>query len=510
MIKNILEYLEESAGKFPDKIAFADAGEAVTYAALMERAKRIGTKLAGLGTKGRPVAIVIEKSAAAMAAFMGSIYSGNFYVPIDVEMPKHRIDTILMTLSPIAIVYQERNAKLVESLSFNGIGIAYEEGVKEPVDEIRLQAIRRESIDTDPIYALFTSGSTGIPKGVVVCHRSVIDYADWVVDTFALDEHTVFGNQTPFYFSMSVLDIYSTLRSAATIYLIPKNLFMFPIKLLEFIEEKKINTIYWVPSALCMVANLRALEKITPECLQNILFAGEVMPTRQLNLWRHHLPQARYSNLFGPTEITDIGIYYTLDREFEDDEPIPIGKACDNVDVFVLNEQNQVVGSDSDEIGELYVRGSFLAHGYYNNPAKTQEAFVQNPLNTSYPEVVYKTGDLVRWNTRGELVYVSRKDFQIKHMGYRIELGEIEAAISAMPGMELCVCIYDEKKDKIVLLYQGDTITKKEILAAARERLPHYMIPNAIRQYEEMPLNENGKINRKFLKENYDKSCNGE
>ena len=459
--------------------------------------------MAESGAKGRPVAVVIEKSAAAMAAFMGCIYSGNFYVPIDVDMPKQRIDLILMTLAPMAVIYSEKNAELVSSLDFNGMCILYEEGLKSHVDEAVLQGIRSASIDTDPIYALFTSGSTGIPKGVVVCHRSVIDYADWAAETFELDENTVFGNQTPFYFSMSVLDIYSTFRSGATIHLIPKNLFMFPIKLLEFILEKDINTIYWVPSALCMVANLRALEKITPKCLRNILFAGEVMPTKQLNIWRRYLPDCRYSNLFGPTEITDIGIYYTIDREFKDEEPIPIGNACDNVDAFLLNERNQVVEKGSEEIGEIYIRGSFLAHGYYNNEPKTKEAFVQNPLHAAYPEIVYKTGDLARWNAHGELVYVSRKDFQIKHMGYRIELGEIEAVISAISGIELCVCIYDDKKDKIVLIYQGDTVTKKDILVEAKEKLPHYMIPNVIRQYETMPLNENGKINRKFLKENY-------
>lgn len=227
------------------------------------------------------------------------------------------------------------------------------------------------------------------------------------------------------------------------------------------------------------------------------------MPTKQLNIWRSFLPDCRYSNLFGPTEITDIGIYYTIDRKFEDDEPIPIGNACDNVDVFLLNEQNQIVEKGSEQMGEIYIRGSFLALGYYNNGTKTKEAFVQNPLNASYPEIVYKTGDLARWNAHGELVYVSRKDFQIKHMGYRIELGEIETAISAISGNELCVCIYDDKKDKIVLVYQGNTVTKKDILTVAKERLPHYMIPNIIRQYEVLPLNENGKINRKFLKENY-------
>lgn len=356
-------------------------------------------------------------------------------------------------------------------------------------------------IDTDPLYILFTSGSTGIPKGVVVCHRSVIDYADWVVKTFKLDENTIFGNQTPFYFSMSVLDILATIRSGATLHIIPKMLFSFPVKLLEFLKEKEINTIYWVPSALSIVANLGALEVVELPYLKRILFAGETMRAKQLNIWRKHISDAVYANLFGPTEITDIGIYYLVDREFRDDEPIPIGAPCDNVDALVVDEDGNLI-KEKGKIGELLIRGSFLACGYYNNLEKTKEAFIQNPLNNSYPETVYCTGDLVYWNENGELVYVSRKDFQIKHMGNRIELGEIENAIGALDGVDVCCCLYNNESDQIIAIYTGN-LEMKRLSQFLKQKLPRYMLPNVYYKRESMPLNLNGKIDRIKLKNDY-------
>ena len=180
-------------------------------------------------------------------------------------------------------------------------------------------------IDTDPLYALFTSGSTGIPKGTVVCHRSVIDYAHWVTQTFHITQDTVFASQTPFYFSMSVLDIFATLGSGATLCMPPKSYFSFPVQLLEYMEAQKVNTIYWVPSALGLIARMKALDYVKPSALSTILFAGEVMPVKWLNIWRSHYPQALFANLYGPTEVTDICAYYIVDRPFREDELLPIG-----------------------------------------------------------------------------------------------------------------------------------------------------------------------------------------
>jgi non-ribosomal peptide synthetase component F len=281
-------------------------------------------------------------------------------------------------------------------------------------------------------------------------------------------------------------------------FVVPTQLFSFPVKLIEYLNEKKISIIFWVPSAICLVANLRAFQAIIPQYLKKILFAGEVMPNKQLNIWRKHIPDALYANLYGPTEITVDCIYYIVDREFRDDEPLPIGFPCRNSDILILNEHNKLVGID--EAGEICVRGTSLALGYYNNPEKTAEVFVQNPLNKSYPEIIYRTGDIAKYNTRGEIIYLSRKDFQIKHMGHRIELGEIETAVSSLEKITLCCCLYDLVKSKIILFYQGDT-DKNYIIEEIKPLLPSYMIPNKFIQTNEMPLNINGKIDRLKLKE---------
>ncbi len=494
---NILEMLEESKEKYGDKTAFADSGMRVTYAEAVETARKIGSGLAAEGAARRAVAVLVPKGVTELLSFFGVVYSGNFYVPIDTEMPVERVLLIFQTLNPVRVIVDEKTCD-TDLGRFNDLKVRYEELAAGETNGALLTNIRERAIDTDPVYALFTSGSTGVPKGVIVCHRSVIDYAGWCVSTFDLNAETVFGNQTPFYFSMSVLDIYATIRSGAALFVIPKAMFTFPMSLLDFLNENKINTIYWVPSALCLITKFNMLSAVELPCLKKILFAGEVMPTKHLNLWRKYLPDALYANLFGPTEITDIGIYYIVDREFRDDEPVPIGNACRNVDVFVLDEDNQPI-TEPGKAGELYYRGSYLAHGYYNNWDKTNEAYVQNPLNGAYPEIVYKSGDLVQWNEHGELVYVSRKDFQIKHMGYRIELGEIENAAGAFPEVDRCAAVYDSQKDDIVLYYEGKKCEEEKLRAFLKNRLPVYMMPQKLIKIAKLPLNENGKIDRKQL-----------
>ncbi len=466
----------------------------------MRCAKSIGSSILERVGARKPIVVYMEKDSRNIAAFMGAAYSGGFYVPLDSKMPIDRINIILNTLNPEVIIYDDKTKKYLDLLNTNCLKLSYDEISQADPNDEKLNSARNQMIDTDPLYILFTSGSTGIPKGVVVCHRSVIDYADWVIKTFNINEKTVFGNQTPFYFSMSVLDIFSTILSGATLHIIPKMLFSFPVKLLEFLKEKEVNTIYWVPSALSIVANLGALKEVDMQNLKTILFAGETMPTKQLNIWKKYIPDAVYANLFGPTEITDIGIYYVVDRDFSNDEPIPIGKPCDNVDAIVINKEGRLV-EKVGEVGELLIRGSFLACGYYNNPQKTKEAFIQNPLNNNYPETVYCTGDLVYWNERHELVYVSRKDFQIKHMGNRIELGEIENSINSLEYVEMCCCLYDENNKHIVAVYSGN-IEEKAMHKMLIKKLPRYMIPNVYYKEDKLPLNMNGKIDRVKLKNN--------
>lgn len=508
--KNILQLFEASVEKYSAKEVFADGDRSISYCELKDRARRIGSCLGNSHLRNAPVAIYLDRSVKSMEALLGVAYSGNFYTMMDIQMPKDRLKVILENLQPFAILTDREHEEAARELLPQGAVIVYETAVEQEVSSWLLKDIRRAMIETDPLYVLYTSGSTGEPKGVVVSHDSVIAYTDWVVETFGISQDTVFGSQTPFYFSMSVLDIFSTIRIGASMQIIPRQLFSFPMQLLEYLRDRKVNTIYWVPSALCLVANWKALDYMELPDLKKVLFAGEVMPMKQLNIWRTHMPDLLYANLYGPTEITDICTYYIVDRDFEDEEVLPIGKACNNCDILILNEDGRKV--PYGEEGELCVRGPFLAKGYYRSPEKTNSVFVQNPCNDRYPELIYKTGDIVKYNELGELMYVSRKDFQIKHMGCRIELGEIEAAAGSLENIDNCVCVYDENEKKIILVYKGKNVDQNTVITKIKNKVPSYMYPGLYILTEKMPVNTNGKIDRKWLQRNYKKLggiCNG-
>ena len=514
-MKNILQMLEMSSKKYPNKIIFGDVKDEIKYAEFTKKAKIIGAQIASKYKKRKcPIVIFIDKTINCLSSMMGVLYSGNFYSILDTTSPKERAENILNTLEPICIITDNKNITKLKKLDLSCKEIFNIDEIEsnletEDIIENILQNIRNEQIDTDAAYILFTSGSTGKPKGTVVSHKAVISYTNWVEEAFKIDENTIWGSQTPFYFSMSITDVFSCIKSGGSLYIIPKMYFSFLVRLIEFLNEKKINSIYWVPSALSIVANLGALKEAKLPYLKCILFAGEVMPTKQLNMWRKKLPNVMFANLYGPTETTDICSYYILNREFKDDESIPIGINCDNCNLIILKEdgteaKRKINGSGEyigeSDMGELLVRGSFLASGYYKDIERTQKAFIQNPINNEYPEIVYKTGDLVKYNETGELIYLGRKDFQIKHMGYRIELGEIEKAFYGINEISCAICLYDDKKDNIVLIYQGK-IEEKDLAIKIKDKLLGYMLPNKYIKLEKIPYNSNGKIDRKKLKE---------
>ncbi|MCQ2484099.1 MAG: amino acid adenylation domain-containing protein [Clostridia bacterium] len=495
-MKNILELLEKSAKKYPDKTAFADIDNADSYSELIKKSMAIGTFVAKKQIRNKAIAVYMTQSVNSVEAMLGVVYSGNHYVVIDGKMPENRIKNIFSIVKPSLIICDAEHIELSEQLDVDFCCIS--DITETNADEELLNSIRASQIDTDPVYILFTSGSTGTPKGTVINHRNVLAYSEWLCETFDINENTIYGNQTPFYFSMSVSDVYGTLRSGATLNIIPKKYFSFPVQLINYLNERKVNTIYWVPSALALVANWKALDSLKLDYIEKIMFAGEAIAAKHLNYWRKHLPNAMYANLFGPTETTDICAYWIQNREIADNESVPIGKACDNCECLIIDEN----GKQADE-GELYVRGSFISYGYFNNPDTTVKAFVQNPLNHSYPEKVYKTGDLVRKNKYGELEYISRKDFQIKHMGYRIELGEVEAAANAPEKIKNACAVYDSATDEIILIYEGRKFEEKEYLDILAGSLPTYMMPSKIIRIKNMPYNANGKIDRVWLSKNY-------
>lgn len=499
MIKNVLECLENSCKKNEDKIIFADEKEEITYLEFLKNSQKIGTGLYNKSSNKRPIAIFIDKSINTLLAMFGVLYSGSFYTVIDVNSPIDRIKSIAKTLEVAEVITDEKNRSKIQNDNIFQNVYTVEELLKWKVDNDVISNVRENSIDTDLMYVLFTSGSTGVPKGVAICHRSVIDYISFIKNKFDINGNTIFGSGTQLYFSMSILDIYTNILAGSTLYLIPKIYFSFPIKLLEFMNQKKINTIYWVPSALGIISDLRALDDIDLPYLKKVLFAGEVMPVKKLNYLMIHLKNAMFANLYGPTEVTDICTYYIVDRKFKNDESLPIGVACDNCEVLVLKDD--FTKANFGEEGQLCVKGSYLALGYYNNKEATKRAFIQNPLNLKFPEVIYLTGDIVKYNQRGELEYISRKDFQIKHMGYRIELGEIEKVANSIEGIQSVACGYDFKKSRIVMFYTSSNVDEYILKNSLKEKLLDYMMPSKIIKLKVMPYNANGKIDRKKLKE---------
>jgi amino acid adenylation domain-containing protein len=503
MTINVLEYLESSVERFPDKVVFAEENKKITYSELITYSKRIGSRIIEETDKasGKPIVVFVDRNIESLVFFMGVAYSGNFYVPIDMQMPKLRIELILETLQPIATVVLQSDIEFAKSVAPGLLTIVYEEAITGTIDESRLNKIRRNSIDTDPLYATFTSGSTGIPKGVITCQRSVVDMTEALYDTFGFSDNSIFGNQNPYYFDASIKDIYSTLKSGGTMYVIPKSYFTFPAKLVEFLRKHQINCILWSAAAIALVANTDAFEKDKPEYLKKVMFSGEVMHNKVLNYWRRALPETMFVNLYGPTEITSVCTHNIVDGPYADDEVLPIGVPFKNTDILLLNNDNQLV--QGDEIGEICVRGCCLAMGYYNNPEKTKEAFCQNPLNPHYPETIYRTGDLARYNAEGQIMFLSRKDNQVKHMGQRVELGEIEILINSLDHIDASFCFYDHDKQKIVLIYEGKNADNKYIINGIKDKFPKYMFPNIMIRLDQLPYNLNGKIDRTLLKNKY-------
>lgn len=504
MIINILSYLEQSALRFPDKTAIADDKNSATFSQWFTMAKGIGTVISqSTNAVRRPVLVFVDRKIEGLVGFMGVVESGNFYVPIDCKMPDNRVKLIHDVLNPIAaITVTAKDEAILDAIGFQGLRLKYEEVKTSAADEELLTEIRSQMIDTDPVYSIFTSGSTGVPKGVVLSHRGMIDLTEWLCDTFQFTENDALGNQTPFYFDGSVKDICICLKSGATLNVIGKKYFTFPKTLIPFLNERKITAILWATSAIVLIGNSDILSVALPEHLRLVTFAGEAMPAKQLKVWMNKLPNVTYANLYGPTEITVDCTYYIVDREFADVEYIPIGKECRNMQVIVLNDEDKLVGVG--EPGELCVRGTGVALGYYNNKAKTEEVFVQNPLHDLYEDKIYRTGDIVKYNERGEIEFVSRKDFQIKHKGNRIEMGEIEVAVNSIPTVTNAACIFDQPNDKIVLYYTTSDGQDLDIINLVKEKIPVYMFPEVIRHLAVMPYNMNGKIDRIELKKKYE------
>ena len=496
-IINVLTWLEDSAKRTPNKIVFADEHNEISYKDFVQEAKTMAAGLAKIVKPCSPVAVLGNKSVETLVAFFASIYAGCFYVPLNPAHPNDRKQRILnklnnpyliVTSGEIAPDFVEKS-KILTSQNLRG------------GDFLDFESCLAGQIDTDPLYVIFTSGSTGEPKGIAVSHRSVIDFIEEFTDQFDMDENEVFASQAPFDFDVSVKDIYSTIKCGATMQIVPKAKFSFPTMLIDYLCERKVTTLVWAVSALCIISGFRSFSYKIPTTIKKVLFSGEAMPIKQLNYWKKYLPDVKYVNLYGPTEITCNCTFYEIPQGPFEGEALPIGRAFTNERIVLLKEDGTTTKTPNEQ-GEICVVGSALSLGYYNSPVETANAFVKNPEQTAYEEKMYKTGDLGFYDEDGLLQFCGRKDYQIKYMGHRIELGEIETATLTLKGVSRAVCIFEEKKQKIFMFCQSE-IEPAEINTYLRTKLPAFMIPHHIVVVKAMPLTENGKVNRKKLMEEF-------
>lgn len=478
---------------------FQTPDDAVNFDEVYEKSRRIGSFIARRVRPGNPIVVFADKNLSTILLYLGVLYGGCYYVPIGLDLPKYRIQQILNTVKAEALFVAAKDRESVEALDFEGELFTYEEAAAAEADEEALRRIRRGALDVDPAYVIFTSGSTGTPKGVVESHRAVIDYIDAFADAFSISEGEVLANQAPLDYIAAIRDIYLPLKTGARTVLFPKSWFSMPRKLCQGLEDFGVTTLCWVASALCLFVDFKAFSHGGLSRVQKVFFTGSVLPGKYLRAWRQALPNALFVNHYGPTEITASCTYFTVQADTSLDEPLPIGVPFRNTKILVLNEAGREAGPG--EIGEIYVGGSCLALGYYGQPEKTREVFVQNPLNDVYEERLYRTGDLGSWDESGNLIFHGRKDFQIKHMGHRVELGEIEGAAGEMPAMRECCCLYQEAKEQIWLFYAGEGLEVRQIARFLRERLPGFMVPRKFLALEQLPKKVNGKIDLAALKD---------
>lgn len=496
MVRNsVISFLDDIANKIPDNIAIEDGIDKITFSDLRKVSRGMGTWLLQNEYEGRNIAILLPKKTCAIISFFGCLYSGNVYVPLDYNDANERITKIIKKVEAPVVITDEKNASWLREENINAV--VFDECDIETINDDRIDAILKSVYDLQPAYIMHTSGSTGEPKGVVVQHRGIIDFIDWVTAYMGLDEKSVIALQSPFHFDASIFDIYSCIAVGSKIVIMPDILAQFPAKVPEFIEENNITCIFWVPGLLANIANSGALKEHKMESLDLFTFVGEVMPTKQLNMWIKENPNRQYINLYGPTEATVACSAYRIEKKLADTDVIPIGKASENKRLLVLNDENKATAID--EIGEICIGGSGVTLGYFKEKELTEKVFVQNPLNPNYEDIIYRTGDYGYVNSDGDIIFTGRKDTQVKIHGIRVELGDIENAACCVEGIERACALLTENKKVVLFLQTKITVEKRKIKLMLKEYLPKYMIPDDVYAVESFPLNKNGKIDRKEL-----------
>jgi amino acid adenylation domain-containing protein len=518
------DHLARSAEAWPDALALTMDDERLTYADVAELSDRLAAALAGHGVgPGDRVGLLTPKQPAAIVAMLAVLKAGAAYVPLDTESPAPRLARIVFSAEPrVVLADPSAGPRLddlaevmplpkVASLTAEPVpaadGGAHSAFARTEWDVPASPPSSRRVADDDPAHLLFTSGSTGDPKGVVITHRMVAAFVDWAIAEFGTRPGDRVSGHPPLHFDLSTFDIYGTFAAGAELHLVPASLSLNPRGLVRFIRDHELTQWFSVPSVLSYLARFDAVADGDFPTLERLLWCGEVLPTPVLCHWMRRLPHVRFTNLYGPTEATIASSYYTMPGIPEDEtQPVPIGTACAGEELLVLDEELRP--TPVGEIGDLYIAGVGLSPGYWRDEEKTAAAFVSDPRKPGTGERIYRTGDLARVDQDGVVHFLGRVDSQIKSRGYRIELGEIEAALVAVDGMRECAVVGVEvggfEGTAICAAYAAgaevDPPALKQSLAAT---LPTYMLPGRWMALDVLPKNQNGKIDRPELRKRF-------
>lgn len=429
----------------------------------------------------RPVVVRAEHRLETLVLFLGALLSGNYYVPLPEDLPGEKEGKILGQLQA-GRVYGCGDVRFTD----------------EPPPRDLLEGLgeaRRRLPEDAVLYVVFTSGSTGEPKGIVKSHKSMAAFLESYHEAFTFSEGDVVANQTPFCFDASARDFYLMLRYRMDFHIVDGAMFFRPLELVRFLNERRVTLLQWVPSALCMLSRLKAFDREVPGYLRQVFFVGEAFPAGQLAYWQGHLPNTVFVNLYGASEMAGVCCYFTVPACWKG-EAVPVGKPLPGQKVYLAGEKEVITESGME--GELCVESATLAEGYLGKDMETADVFVSTLAEGLPAGRYYRTGDIAKYDGEGNLCFVSRKDFQIKHMGHRIEPGEIENAAESVDGVDRAgvVC----RDGRICLYYQG-AVERRELQALLKERLQPYMLPHKITAVESLPLNRSGKTDYAALRE---------
>jgi amino acid adenylation domain-containing protein len=526
-VNALLQQLVTSAAeRYPDQTAIVYQKQRLTYAELEERSNRLGHLLREAGCrKGDRVCFLIPKTPAAIVTILGILKADCVYVPLDTSSPVPRLEKIVDACEPRCLIAGGAVTSILDGLMGNetrrngtAIGWMGEGGggnkVKPQFTSEDLNGYSAAPLDyrntmSDAAHILFTSGSTGVPKGVVITHSNVVHFIDWAVKYFGTKQSDRISSHPPLHFDLSTYDIYGTLSSGAELHIVPTELNLVPHKLAEFIRASELTQWFSVPSVLNFMAKADVVKDDDFPALDRLLWCGEVFPTPPLIYWMKRLPRVKFTNLYGPTEATIASSYFTVPACPDDERAqIPIGLPCAGEDLHVLDEELKPL--PAGEIGDLYIGGVGLSPGYWQDTEKTNAVFLPRPGSSQANDRIYKTGDLARLGDDGLVYYLGRADSQIKSRGYRIELGEIETALNALNLTEECaiVAINTEGFEGVAICcayvpFQNTDATPARLRTELSKVLPGYMLPGRWLQFERLPKNANGKIDRKALREEF-------